>query len=367
MPPPLSRETSLYLDAVRFVAALTVFLGHFATRDLSGGLFWQVAPFRHDAVIVFFVLSGFVISHAAAKSEPDARTYIINRAARLYSVVVPAIALTLLCDAIGGRLAPNYFAWSYSPGPLWQQLATSLTFTNQFWNAAFFPGSDGPYWSLGYEVPYYAIFGCALFARGAWRFVLPALLLAVAGPTVAALFPLWLIGAAVQRFGHRVRLTERGGWMLFLGSIVLWSAIQHWALGTNAWIFHDPIPFLTRDRIPADYVTGLCFAVNILGFAAIAHRFVAPLGRGARAIRWAAGSTFTLYLVHYPVMKLCVALAPAGVSAASTRVLCLSATLLAVVVAARLFERHKGAWRRLIAALVPARGAGPLIAAPRGT
>ena len=66
---PLSRETSLYLDAVRFGAALVVLLGHFAQQDLSGGLFWQVAPFGGDAVIVFFVISGFVIAHATAVKE----------------------------------------------------------------------------------------------------------------------------------------------------------------------------------------------------------------------------------------------------------------------------------------------------------
>ena len=80
---PLARETSLYIDAVRVLAALVVFLDHFARPSVSGGLFWQVAPFGGDAVIAFFVISGFVIAHATANRERSAAVYIVNRASRI--------------------------------------------------------------------------------------------------------------------------------------------------------------------------------------------------------------------------------------------------------------------------------------------
>src|SRR5579875_667998 len=108
---PLTRETSLYLDATRALAALVVFLVHFSKPQISGGLFWQVAPFGGDAVIVFFVMSGFVIAHATARGERSAATYFVNRAARIYSVAVPAIALTLACDFIGRWIDPYYNDW----------------------------------------------------------------------------------------------------------------------------------------------------------------------------------------------------------------------------------------------------------------
>jgi peptidoglycan/LPS O-acetylase OafA/YrhL len=348
-PPALARETSLYLDAVRFLAALVVFLGHFSTQSISGGLFWQLAPFRHDAVIVFFVLSGFVIAHAVATKERGAADYVINRAARIYSVAVPAIAITLMLDAIGARLDPAYFGWSYSTGALWQQIAASLTFTNQLWNWGLFPGSDGPYWSLGFEVPYYAMFGSALFARGPWRIILPVALAAIAGPTVVALFPLWLVGVAVYRSG-KLRLPEWLGWALFLGSILGWAAIEAWALGTKGWILDYAIPGLWRDRIPADYVTGIAFALNLFAFPSIAHRFGAALRFAARPIRFLAGLTFSLYLLHYPVMKFLATVLPWGPGAMVTRATILVVTALVVLVAAALFERRKSAWRRFFAA-----------------
>src|ERR1700761_1583770 len=101
---PLTREASLYLDVVRIAAALLVFLAHFAEPWASGKLFWQIGPFNGDAVIVFFVLSGFVIAHATTQNERSAAVYFVNRASRMYSVAVPAIVLTLACDFVGQQL-----------------------------------------------------------------------------------------------------------------------------------------------------------------------------------------------------------------------------------------------------------------------
>jgi hypothetical protein len=37
----MTNALSLYLDALRFGAAFTVFLSHYAAKGFSGGLFWQ--------------------------------------------------------------------------------------------------------------------------------------------------------------------------------------------------------------------------------------------------------------------------------------------------------------------------------------
>jgi len=43
---------------------------------------------RNDAVIVFLVLSGFVISYTVQTKERTAQTYFVNRLARLWSVAI---------------------------------------------------------------------------------------------------------------------------------------------------------------------------------------------------------------------------------------------------------------------------------------
>jgi len=346
-PLPLARETSLYIDAMRVLAALVVFLDHFARPSVSGGLFWQVAPFGGDAVIVFFVISGFVIAHATAQKERNAADYFISRAARIYSVAVPAIVLTIACDFVGQWIDPRYTSWSYSGGALWQQLVTGLTFTNAFWHAGFFPGSDGAYWSLGYEVPYYVIFGAALFARGVWRVVLPAALMLAVGPSIVALLPIWLAGAGLYRLGRIWKAREAVGWILFLGSIVAWGAAQFRLRAAGFDINH-----VASTAYVPDYVTGICFVINLLGFEAIAPRFVTLLRPVARAIRWAAGRSFTIYLVHIPVLKLCAVMPFWDVTAWSTRVSMLAITALVVVVMGTCFERRREPWRRCFTALL---------------
>src|SRR3954467_15833841 len=103
----MKRGTSLYLDVVRFAAALMVFLEHLRAHTRSGfGHFWAAHPFWYShfnlfsqtAVTVFFVLSGYVIAHVLATRERTPVDYVASRLARLYSVVLPALLLTAICN-----------------------------------------------------------------------------------------------------------------------------------------------------------------------------------------------------------------------------------------------------------------------------
>ena len=84
-------ETSVFLDLVRFCAALVVAFDHLA--DYTNGLLWQFGSFGAAAVDVFFVLSGYVIAYAVANRERDFSRYAVSRFARLYSVVLPALII----------------------------------------------------------------------------------------------------------------------------------------------------------------------------------------------------------------------------------------------------------------------------------
>jgi len=68
--------------------------------------------FGHQAVIVFFVLSGFLISSSVFKAGAEGKwswvDYGINRAARLYVVLIPGLLFGLLWDYLGS----HYFALS---------------------------------------------------------------------------------------------------------------------------------------------------------------------------------------------------------------------------------------------------------------
>ena len=59
----LSNDLSIYLNLKRFCTASVVLLSHVSVSQITGGFLWQFAPYGSQAVAVFFVLSGFVISH----------------------------------------------------------------------------------------------------------------------------------------------------------------------------------------------------------------------------------------------------------------------------------------------------------------
>ena len=64
----MSRAFSIYLDAIRFLAALLVLFYHANWIYRPGILFTSLG---HEAVVIFFVLSGFVIAYVAETRETD--------------------------------------------------------------------------------------------------------------------------------------------------------------------------------------------------------------------------------------------------------------------------------------------------------
>jgi peptidoglycan/LPS O-acetylase OafA/YrhL len=340
----LNRATSLYLDLVRPMAAVIVLLSHVSQHDLTGGQLGVFAYTGVEAVDVFFVLSGFVIAHVYATREADWRAFAISRAARIYSVAIPALVLTALADAIGQSFDMTPYQSGYqafTPG----LLVRSLLFLGEQWNAHRFPGTDGPYWSLGFEVWYYVAFGVFVFAPGRWRWLATIGVLAFIGPKVSVMFSAWLMGAASYRLCASDRVRPALGWFLLVAPIVILAAYEcapHSGLQqfTQLSFSADRI-----DRLARDTLIAILFSSHIVGFAAVSPRLAPWLERHAGAIRWIAGATFSLYLAHLPIMHLLAALSPWPKSSVLTLVLLLVATPILCLLFAEVSERRKEAWR----------------------
>src|SRR5438067_1861576 len=104
------------MDATRAGAAALVVVSH--VRDLllqdfagqHGALFkafYFVTGFGHAGVVVFFVLSGFWITKSVVRRADRPafwRDYLIDRLARLWLVLVPALLLGGLLDWYGAHL-----------------------------------------------------------------------------------------------------------------------------------------------------------------------------------------------------------------------------------------------------------------------
>ena len=190
----LSDSLSVYLDVVRFLAAFAVLVGHL---DQDGGYAaWLViGDFSHAAVVVFFVLSGLVISHAAYARQADWQAYVVARFARIYSVVLPAVALSFAIKAFAVWLDPVNLSAEFHANDLrLGNVLGSVFFLNEAWSITTDLPWNGPFWSLCYEVWYYILFGLVMFTRGATRGILTSLAALVCRAGHFAVVPVVVVG-----------------------------------------------------------------------------------------------------------------------------------------------------------------------------
>jgi peptidoglycan/LPS O-acetylase OafA/YrhL len=302
---PLPRPFSVYLDLVRFLAACLVYVYHSNQR-------WLVEPvlpanhYGHTAVIVFFVLSGYVIAYITATKENDWRTYAASRLSRVYSVAVPAVILTLLLDWAGRHLNPEPYGYPFDWIPL--RVASSWLMLNEAWFVSVTTFSNVPYWSICYESWYYVGFGVLAFLpRGKALLVIGALILLL-GPKVLMLAPIWAMGVYLFRSQRLAAISERTGWWLagltYVG-IAAYLALDVEALA-GAWFkgvvgarWYEQFTF--SRFFAGDYLLGLLITLNFAAVRRIAHRLAGVMGAIERPVKKVAAYTFTLYLLHQPL------------------------------------------------------------------
>lgn len=302
----LDRPTSILIDLVRILAALVVTAGHTAVLGVYAGPLPRYAMIGQDAVLTFFVLSGFVIYGTANRPGASFRQYCIARASRLLPV---AIVATIFA-AIAFALSVHYGARNLNPprfsvaGP--ESLFLSLTFMNE--HAADYPGalSNPPYWSLCYEAWFYAIFGAWFFLRGAMRVALVAFCALCAGPNILLLLPVWICGVVVAA-GRLPFLTQSNARLvacLSFGCFVLF-AITGFPLTVNRFLADHGVDiaglgfsqfFLT------DYVEGACLAMLLGSLRWCIVDGFPGMDRIAGPVRMLAGCSFSLYLFHWPML-----------------------------------------------------------------
>jgi peptidoglycan/LPS O-acetylase OafA/YrhL len=206
----LGRNTSVLLDVVRFFAAAVVATTHLSTFVLSKPLL--PGESANAAVCIFFVLSGFVIRFVTVTRETDATEYWIDRTSRIYSVVAPTLALTVLFESAAFLFNPaayhgfaQHYVWTQVPA----QLLTNVTFTSGYWGYGASPLSNLPFWSLTYECVYYVLYGLMRYTTRLRWFLVPAILL-LAGPSIALLFIVWWMGVLLFEAYSLLSQTRRG-------------------------------------------------------------------------------------------------------------------------------------------------------------
>lgn len=308
------------LDGLRALAALAVVAGHIRSfwfvdwehltlRTSTDYAFYFLTGLGHQAVIVFFVLSGYFVGGSVLGQILGSRwsttQYVLRRLVRLEVVLLPALLLTLFWDHWGVAAAhgagyDGRFAALLHSGPA-ADMPLRHDFASFAGNAAFLMtvstavyGSNGPLWSLANEFWYYTLFplGCAVaLAPGGWRVVAGAALAAIASRLPRDILEygaIWLLGvAAWGAAGHAARRQWSASGAVF--GLALAAPLPVLVAGRGGWL---------APGFAADCVLGIACAVAV---AALATR------RGRGKATWltvtahrAADASYTLYLVHFP-------------------------------------------------------------------
>jgi peptidoglycan/LPS O-acetylase OafA/YrhL len=360
----MREHTSLYLDVLRILAAAAVFLSHLTRDTLSthNSLVLAIGQYGQEGVAIFFVISGLVIAFVAHEKERDFRSYIVARLGRLWSVIVPALILTVILDTVGRGISPEMYvksgiqAWAWDMTSVWNFLAP-LFFLNQAVFGAVDPGTNGPFWSLSFEFWYYMIFGVAYYVRGIPRLLLVTAAAATAGPNILFLFPIWIFGLMTYAYLTRpssARL-HAGAWgasclmllffMLFkhkIGVAIASAFPESGASGETiaGWISH--------------FAVGCVCAVNIAIYDRCGGVALFQAPPAERCIRFLAARSFSLYLYQAPCLFFFGAMTY-GMHATMLRLsLVVALSLLTIFLLAEVTERRKKLFIVVIDRLIPA-------------
>lgn len=346
--------TSVYLDAVRLLASLAVVLTH-AKALYFDRIPWIISMHSREAVAAFFVLSGFVIAFVAQGKEHEWRKYSVARMSRIYSVVIISLLITFIFDEVGSHLfRASYLKYQFFHEPTVLSLLTYLTFTNKIWMTHFVFGSAEPYWSLGYEIPYYILFGIISFCPKKWKVLVVAIWAAIFGPKIIAYALLWGLGVLTFNLRPIVRkfITPWIATLIFILALAsYWLAVLYMShiAAVSIYKLGD-----IRQEIKSFLyfmLIGVVIAVSILSIdAAVANiqKFPAFI---VGSIRWLAGGSFTLYVLHLPLMAFLVAAFPQAGHSRVTGAAILVAVLVACYAAAELGERRKRFFARIFGQL----------------
>jgi len=352
---------SLLLDALRFLAASTVAIGHLSQHYFNIG--WPGATrLAIESVAVFFLLSGFVIRHTVLHKDKSLPQYALGRAARIYSVVVPALVLTVLLDNISANVNPDFYAnWAAQASDPLQRLALSALFLGEAWHLDVSLLSNSPFWSLNYECVYYAAFGCWFYLRGPRRVVALTAIGLLIGPKVFLLFPIWLLGVWLYDALPRLTRKPRGSLaLLLLGGTLygLWLALrlpERAEIALLAAIGPQADEWLGPSRHIADfYVVALAGALALVGANGLMSRLERVLVRFARPIRLAASATFSTYLYHFPLLVFFASVWPYDKQSSLAKLTVLALTLTSCFLLSRVTETRKDIAARVLRALAQA-------------
>ena len=304
------------LDAVRGVAAMAVVLGHaivvykFSPAATEAYVFLSRSPIgllwdAGSAVTIFFILSGYVLSLPYLQGRPPSyRDFIIRRICRIY---LPFAAIILLVAPLIAA-TPHIAVEGTRPGLL--KYWGSVDFT-AFAHTLAMTGRhnviDPPIWSLIEEMRISLIFPLLVFAvvRLPWPI---AIVLALGFSVVGSRLASMDLPEAIRSLGGTTRWVV----LFVVGSVLakereavarLYAATP--MIGRIALlIFAYAFWYARYVKLPLNIGLYLPWLSMVVLFVVAIHSSVAERVLGSRLLQGIGHISYSLYLVHLPVLVL---------------------------------------------------------------
>ncbi len=293
-----------WLDLIRFLAALLVFLGHYritffveygllpvVDQNLFVMAFYFITRLGHESVLVFFVLSGFLVGGKSLirirDHKFDVKSYALDRSVR---ILLPLIGSLLF-------IIPIYLVCDVKIDML-QWLGNLLQLQGIFVEPV-----TGPLWSLSYEAWFYIFFGAigvifSTYVKGTnaiFGFAILFICALIFTKLNASYLFIWLSGAICYLFIPAKPNKIVVGSAMFM-SFVLLALLQ--------------LSYSSRYLASTGHnqeVLELCFSFSfsilvcmIVGIRPD-HKVTIAMNRMSAPL---AAFSYTLYLTHYPLMLL---------------------------------------------------------------
>lgn len=234
-----NESKSDFLNNIRWIAAILVLVGHtemyakllMSPADIKSNIFYYyLTQHAHIAVIIFFVLSGYLVGYATYRKislgtpvEEDYvkkdtmvqyrynfNDYFLDRWSRIYSVLIVSLLFTIFLDKIGYFLSNNYVNPEYIPQEYtWFRLFINLFSFQGIQGHRVQFGSNPALWSIGYEFCYYIIFGLIIFRKQLFKkqylfYVTISMIFLTLGFKMFGYFLIWVVGYTAFLIFHKL-------------------------------------------------------------------------------------------------------------------------------------------------------------------